>query len=186
MLERVQLVFKFASELLGSQDVGLLVLVDKEEKRQVVVSVGKEEIKQFQIRMQKKDTTTFLPEVFVNLSKDKDLLDKYDLEIVSVEKGQYHVTFSCLETNEQYPLRVSDAILLSFIADIPIYMSKELMKKQSAPYSPNASAMALPINTISTEMLQSALDKAIENEDYKIASYLRDEIKNRETPKQED
>jgi protein-arginine kinase activator protein McsA len=39
--------------------------------------------------------------------------------------------------------------------------------------------MSLPINVISDEMLKSALDKAIKDEDYEMASHLRDEMKRR-------
>jgi protein-arginine kinase activator protein McsA len=39
--------------------------------------------------------------------------------------------------------------------------------------------MQMPINGISEEMLEEALKKAIENENYEMASHLRDELNRR-------
>lgn len=39
--------------------------------------------------------------------------------------------------------------------------------------------MSLPINALSDEMLQMALDKSIKDEDYKMAEYLNEELKRR-------
>nr|MBP7473202.1 bifunctional nuclease family protein [Prevotella sp.] len=183
MTDRVQLTFKYASAFVGSEEIGLLVLVDKDEERQLVVTVDKNMMKHFQLRMSKtEDTGSFLPEVLVKMIKSSGLLDKLDLEIISIEKGQYQFLLTNIETSESFPLRAGDAILLSYISSLPIYISSSLMRRQSAPHSAQSSAMALPINSISDEMLQNALDKAIENEDYKVASYLRDEINNRKAP----
>ena len=46
-------------------------------------------------------------------------------------------------------------------------------------YNENSRGVSLPVNTISDEMLQSALDKAIADENYELASHLRDEKKRR-------
>ena len=51
--------------------------------------------------------------------------------------------------------------------------------RQSTVYDNGASGVSLPVNTISDEMLQSALDKAIKNENYEMASDLRDEMNRR-------
>ncbi len=44
----------------------------------------------------------------------------------------------------------------------------------------------MPVNAISGEMLQHAMKKAIEDEDYELASQLRDEQKRRKDELQED
>jgi protein-arginine kinase activator protein McsA len=41
-------------------------------------------------------------------------------------------------------------------------------------------AVSLPVNTLSLEMLDQALKKAVEDENYELASQLRDERKRRE------
>ena len=53
------------------------------------------------------------------------------------------------------------------------------MDKQSVKYVREASGVSIPVNTISDDMLQKALDKAIADENYELASHLRDEMKRR-------
>ena len=55
-----------------------------------------------------------------------------------------------------------------------------LMNRQSVAYRENSRGVSLPVNTISDKMLQSALEKAILEENYELASHLRDEKKRRE------
>ena len=76
-------------------------------------------------------------------------------------------------------IRASDAVLLFIVADIPFYIESVPMKRQSVLYKENSRGVSLPVNTISDEMLQSALDKAIADENYELASHLRDEKKRR-------
>lgn len=76
-------------------------------------------------------------------------------------------------------IRASDAVLLSYISDIPLYIEKEMMYRQSVAYRKNAGDMPLPINTISNDMLDKAMQKAINDENYELASLLRDERQRR-------
>ena len=47
------------------------------------------------------------------------------------------------------------------------------------PYKPETNGVAVPINVISGDMLQKALDRAIADENYEQASRIRDEINRR-------
>ena len=58
-------------------------------------------------------------------------------------------------------------------------MEESLFKRQSVDYHANKNKIALPVNVLSMEMLRHALDKAIEEENYELASMLRDEIRHR-------
>jgi protein-arginine kinase activator protein McsA len=53
------------------------------------------------------------------------------------------------------------------------------MMRQSVPFREDARGMSIPVNSISEEMLQQALDRAVSEENYELASYLRDEMKRR-------
>ena len=66
------------------------------------------------------------------------------------------------ETLEPVLMRASDAVLLSMAGNIPIYIDHDLMMRQSVPYREDSRGVSLPVNTISDEMLQAALDKAVE------------------------
>lgn len=56
------------------------------------------------------------------------------------------------------------------------------MKRQSTPFDETATGIAIPINTMDEPRLQMALKNAIDEENYELASQLRDEIKRRNTP----
>ena len=53
------------------------------------------------------------------------------------------------------------------------------MMRQSVRYSANANGMAIPINALSDSMLKKSMENAIADENYELASYLRDEINKR-------
>ena len=77
-------------------------------------------------------------------------------------------------------IRASDAVLLSYVGNIPLFIDSALMSRQSVLYKENSKGVSLPVNTISDKMLQTALEKAIFDENYELASHLRDEKKRRE------
>ena len=53
------------------------------------------------------------------------------------------------------------------------------MQRQSVPYQRSSSGVAMPLNAISNKMLKEALDNAVANENYELASHLRDEMRRR-------
>ena len=54
------------------------------------------------------------------------------------------------------------------------------MRLQSVPHcDANRERLAVPINSISDDMLQDSLKRAVDNEDYELASELNKEIKRR-------
>ena len=58
-------------------------------------------------------------------------------------------------------------------------MEEHLFNRQSVGNHADRNKIALPVNALSVEMLRQALDKAIEDENYELASMLRDELKHR-------
>ena len=110
---------------------------------------------------------------------------RFEILISDVINGEYR----CMlvnETNfESLPMRASDAILFATISNTPIYIEYNLMMRQSVRYSANPRGLAIPINALNDEMLNKAMKKAIDDEDYEQASYLRDEINKRKKKKEE-
>ncbi|MBR1469358.1 MAG: bifunctional nuclease family protein [Prevotella sp.] len=181
-MERVRLVFKGISEIVGSEEIGLIILTDEAELRQLAVPCDKAMMEQFRMRLHRVPVmSSLLPEVLWHVISMQTNL-QFEIRVNDIIDGQYRASLVNTETLEPTNLRMSDAVLLSHMAHIPIFMDRLLMEKQSVPYDREARGVAIPVNTISTEMLREALDKAVEDEKYELASYLRDELRKRKSP----
>lgn len=175
----VRLVYKGLSELRGSKDIGLIILTDEPQRRQIAVVCDRHIVNQFRLRMTI-DTRAYrlLPEAMAKIL-DEDSPNTYHLAIDAIDNGVYKARIVNEQKSESTDIRVSDGVLMAHIADYPIYMEDALFDRQSVPFTPQATGMALPINAISEEMLQDALQKAIEREDYEMANQLSRELKKR-------
>ena len=119
-----------------------------------------------------------LPEVLWQvISSQTDV--HYEILISDIIEEQYRAILYDTESLEPVAIRASDAVLLSFISNIPLFIEEKLMKRQSVPYQRSSNGVAMPLNAISNKMLQEALDKAVEDENYELASHLRDEMRRR-------
>ncbi|MCR5132141.1 MAG: bifunctional nuclease family protein [Prevotella sp.] len=178
-MERIKLKFKSITEIVGSDELGLLILTDEEEQRQLSIPCDKAMVREFSLRLNHAPITgRLLPEVLWDvLAMQTDL--QFEILITGIIEGQYRALLVNLKTLDPVAIRISDAVLLSHIARLPIYIDKELMEKQSVEYSQDARGVAIPVNSISTDMLRDALDKAIDEEKYELASHLRDELRRR-------
>jgi bifunctional DNase/RNase len=185
-MNKIRLVFKGISEIVGSEQLGLLVLTDVAGTRQLTIVCDRHMEYQFSLRVHQAPIChRLLPEVLWNVMS---MQSSIELEVVidQIRDGQYRALLvnTCTQTTET--LRASDAILFSYISGIPLYIEERLMMRQSVPYVENAPGMAIPVNAISKDMLQEALDKAVEDENYELAVHLRDEIERRNTSGRED
>lgn len=178
-MTKERLIFKGVSEIVGTEDLGLLILTDEAKERQITIVCDKAMAVQLELRIKKIPITRImLPEVLCRMLKNNGGLD-YELLIDNIIDGQYRTILYDKETMDTLLIRSSDAVLLSIVANIPLYIEAGLMRRQSVMYNENAKGVSLPVNTISDEMLQAALDKAIADENYELASHLRDEKKRR-------
>lgn len=178
MIPRIRLIFKSVSEIVGSEDIGLLVLTDSAEVRQVVVPCDKRVLGEFGMRIDRSAMTErLLPEVIWNVVQWQTDL-RLEIHIDHLHEGKYQAVLSNEDTMDEVPISAQDAVLLSYVSrgDIPVMMSEKLFMRQSTIYDSEAIGVSLPVNTISDDMLQDALDKAVQNENYEMASRLRDEI----------
>ena len=87
------------------------------------------------------------------------------------------------ETGEEMPLRPDEAVLISMITGFELYTTLESLQKFSTPYNRNVMTVALPVLSLPNSLLKRALEKAISEENYESASFIRDEIKRREEHK---
>ena len=117
----------------------------------------------------------------------KRLTDAYgitlrDIFIYKVENGVYYSYLELEQDGVETDIdsRSSDAIALALTYGCPIYTSEELMRRQYIKV--NGTALSIPINTLDVQALREALDRSVQEENYELASLIRDEINKRIHP----
>ena len=179
MLDTVELKFHSICEIVGNEDVGIIVLFDKTESQQIAIVCDKLVVQELQMRvMKKKECNTMLPETLVNLMKQRIEMH-YELVINDVIDGTYRAMLIDTDTYQPLSMRAADAVLLHQIAGIPLYATRQLMKRQAIPVLPGTPSMALPYNALNDDMLREALTACVHMEKYETASVIRDELKKR-------
>ncbi|MCR4602133.1 MAG: DUF151 domain-containing protein [Prevotella sp.] len=175
-MKRILLRFENLQQIVGTDEVSVILLTDMERKRALSVVCDADMTRQLLIRLKgsKELCRTMLPEVLLQM-----LPSSYEMMIVGVYDGQYQVMMMDVERGDSVRIRTSDAVLLNIIADVPLYIEERLMSQQSVAFDENASGVAIPINSMDITRLQAALQSAVEDENYELASQLRDEIKRR-------
>jgi hypothetical protein len=177
----VKLSFQGISQILGSDDIALLLLTNEDNSRLITIVGDMSSANSILLRKEHKEISeNLLPDVLWKVI-NKDENREWQIRIVNVVDGQYKFVLYDMLLQQSFQLRASDGILLSVISGLPIFIDEMLMIHQSVPFDTNSPRMALPVNAISDSMLQQALKKAVENENYEQASHLRDELKRRKS-----
>lgn len=186
-MNKVQVLFKGITEIVGGSEMALLILTDQVEEKQIAIVCDKAMTREFNIRIGKAPLRhKLLPEVLCWINPNMNA-EQYEILFNSISDGQYKVVLLNKNTLEMTPIRASDAILLASIAQLNMFMEEKLFIRQSVLFEAGKSRMALPVNVLSTAMLEDALQKAIKNENYELASNLRDELnKRKEESEKED
>jgi hypothetical protein len=191
-MSRIPLIVQGLTDISDAHDTSLLILTDKEGQRQISIVCSGAIREAFAMRRMKycddaaarakhiEDMRDCLPETLSALIKyltDMEL----SVIIVNVFNGEYNALIEDKKTGTSLPIRVAEGALLSY-ADphIPLYIEQSLWQRQSVPYmGENARGIAMPLNTLSMEMLNNALQKCIEEENYELAQQLKLEIDRR-------
>lgn len=189
---RVKLIVQGVTDIVSNNVASLLILTDKEEKRQLTIVV--DAVMRHEISMRRgkyvgnldqrasaiKAMQHCLPET---LSAAIKYLTNMELcvVIVSIVDGQYCAILEDIRTGTAFPIRVSDGVLLSY-ADphVPLYIEKSLWEMQSTKYmGVDAKGITLPLNTLSVAMLKKVMRKCIEEEKYEAAQQIKEELTRR-------
>lgn len=177
----IELKFKNISEIEGVDDMGLLILTDKAAERQIAIPCDKEQLEAFKLRLSHSQATKMmLPEVMWQATR-WFLGRPMEVVISNVNEGHYEALLVAPELGMQLPVRATDGVLLSLVSKgkVPVKAEETLFRQQSTTYSKDSAGLSLPINTITDKMLDVALRKAIQNENYEMAGHLRDEMERR-------
>jgi len=175
-MKRILLRFENLSQVQGSVDLSVILLTDEERQRALSVVCDADMSRQMLIRLQGKREfcRTLLPEALLSL-----MPSSYEMMIVGIYDGQYQVMLMDMQSGNSVRIRTSDAVLLSVISHIPLYIEERLMEHQSVPFVEHAKGISIPINSMDMPRLKAALQNAVDEENYELASHLRDEINRR-------
>lgn len=179
-MNRTELIFNGISEIVGGKGMAVIVLTDVERKR--ALNVVCDDMMKNLIGIRLSDWSlryNHLPEVMLQMLMDNVDVNRYEITIHDIVEGEYKTMIMNVDTLTSYAIRLSDAVLLSHIGKIPIYIDDMLMQKQCSFYNEKNNKMAIPINTISTDKLEEEMHKAVAEENYRLASVIKDELHKR-------
>ena len=179
-MNMVRLFFKDLSEVVGGNGFSVVRLVDANEQRAIGVIIDKLTSDQLTWRIRRvPDREKMLPEVLASLLMADSSANSLELRVYGVLNGQYQTILVHRNTLSLRSIRISDAVLLHYIAKVPLYMEADLLQRQSVPFVAQQKGISIPINTLDTERLTQELQRAIDDEDYRLASILHDELRRR-------
>jgi len=178
-MNKVRLVFNDMVEIVGSDGFSAIRLTDVKRERAITIVCDKAMTEQLLLRIQKRQDCSFmLPEVLIKKLYELLPAKDFELTILAVLNGQYQVMLT-VENVPYSMIRMSDAMLLHIITQMPLYAEETVMKNQSSAYVPDSSTRLIPINCMTSEQLDTELKRAVEEENYQLAAELHAEIQRR-------
>ncbi len=177
-MNKIRLEYHDTANVVVDMKIGIISLLDLKHKNEISIVCKDTDVEKFvNLFSHRAEQYKTLSNVLYDMISTQTQLC-LEINIAGVKDGVYETYLMNRETGYQLPILAPDAVYLSVISDIPIFISTELMKRQSSKYT-GTTKLSLPVNTLSVTMLQDALDNAIKNENYELASNLRDELKRR-------
>lgn len=157
-----------------------LVLEEVHGKRQLPIIIGIIEAQSIALKLKKvKFPRPYTHDLFVNFAK----LFQISLKEVFIYKAVEGIFYSYLYWEKDGEIiemdsRTSDAVALAIRLGVPIYTTESIMSTEGVVVSEEM--FEVEMDDDSVESMKKALQKAVEDENYELASALRDMIKQRE------
>lgn len=82
--------------------------------------------------------------------------------------------------NVNISANVPDGVMIALSSNIPVRMGRKLFEDVSG-INDNSNKVKIPLSLLPRNIIENRLAKAVENENYELASLLRDELKRRDT-----
>ena len=176
----VELKIHDMSTTLYPADAYALVLEEVEGGRKLPIIIGHLEAQAIKVMMVKYQaprplTHDLFPTLTMHLGAE--------LKKIVIYKAKDGVFYSYLyfdKDGEEFKIdaRTSDAVALALRYKCPMYTTEEIMESEHLQ-DLGKGKFSVPITSVSLQMLEEALQSAIEKEEYEQASQLRDEIRKR-------
>lgn len=179
-MKEVELKIHDMSSTLYPADAYALVLEEVDGGRKLPIIIGHMEAQAIKVMMVK-----YLPprplthDLFLTVTRQFGI----ELKKILIYKAKDGVFYSYLyydRDGEEYKIdsRTSDAIALALRYKCPMYTTEDIMETEHL-HDLGEGKFSVPITSVSVELLEDALQKAIDKEDYETASQIRDEIRKR-------
>lgn len=176
----VELKIHDMSSTLYPADAYALVLEEVEGGRKLPIIIGRQEaqaIKVMMVRYQPPRPLTH--DLFPALTMQLGATLK-QIVIYKAKDGVFYSYLYFDKEGEEIKIdaRTSDAVALAMRYNCPMYTTKDIMDIEHL-HDMGEGKFSVPITSVSLDMLEEALQAAIEKEEYELASQLRDEIRKR-------
>jgi bifunctional DNase/RNase len=179
MTERYRVELKVAGLSRGVSDTDMFILLLREagSKRMLPLLLCEEEMQTLSMVMNPTTRGRIPLTECVKHMTDVFGIIVEEVEISSVLDGRYTALMTCCQNGLREHVRVTavDAVVMALVYRCPIYIRATLLERQ-VPYQQGKDSVVLPIDTLTVELLEEALQRAVKNENYKLASRLRDEL----------
>ena len=176
----VELKIHDMSTTLYPADAYALVLEEVDGGRKLPVIIGQQEAQAIKVMMMKYQPPRPLThDLFQTLTMHLGATLK-QIVIYKAKDGVFYSYLYFDKEGEEIKIdsRTSDAVALALRYKCPMYTTKSIMDSEHL-HEMGQGKFSVPISSVSLQMLEEALQSAIEKEEYEQASQLRDEIRKR-------
>lgn len=176
----VELKIHDMSTTLYPADAYALVLDEVDGGRKLPIIIGQQEAQAIKVMMMKYQPPRPLThDLFQTLTMHLGVTLK-QIVIYKAKDGVFYSYLYFDKEGEEIKIdaRTSDAVALALRYKCPMYTTQSIMESEHL-HDMGEGKFSVPISSVSLQMLEEALQSAIEKEEYEQASQLRDEIRKR-------
>lgn len=184
----------------SQKDAYVLILGEIDGKRRIPIIIGSSEAQAIAIEMENLKTPRPLTHDLIKLLGDRLNFTITEVFIYKFEDGVFYSRLTIQQNGELYEIdsRTSDAAALATRFHCPIYTTEDIISRAgitidiSSDDEPEEEESSMTEEELheeekrlefifdSKEELEKKLEDAINNEDYELASIIRDELRSRE------
>lgn len=173
-----------------------LILEEEDGNRRLPVIIGTFEAQSIAIQLENlKPYRPLTHDLFVSMANSFHI-EVVEVNIIKLEEGIFYSEIVCKRDNAVIKIdsRTSDAVAIALRFKVPIYVTAEIMNKAAMDFDDETANIRNEKNTeynpketnlqnFNEEKLNKKMLEAIKNENYELASIIRDELKKRKKNK---
>jgi len=171
-----------------------MVLAEEHGKRRIPIVIGTTEAQAIAIQLEGlKPQRPLTHDLFLSLAPIYGI-KLIEVEIIKLEEGIFYSELVCQKANEIYRIdsRTSDAVAIALRFNCPIYTNENVMKAagvymdevvttETEEDDTELKPDEIYLKEKNIEELEALLNEAVNQEDYELASKIRDELNKRNT-----